>query len=117
MGRRMKRMLPPPHTEWRPLRDANGQWCIVDGRGRDPLRSSDPLIRIEAVHLAAAAPQLRAALEWLVQDMHSLELRPLHLRHRTRLNYAEVTLIESKPPLAEWLRLLQDQQLEVDLAA
>jgi hypothetical protein len=113
----MKRMRPPAHERWRAIRTGAGQWHLVDLAGRDPLRSEDPAARLEAVHLAAAAPQLQAALAWLIQDFHQLELRPMHLRHRVRLNYAEVALIESRPPLEEWLRQLAVSQRELDLAA
>ena len=110
-------MAPPGYDAWRAERNGAGQWIVTDGQGRQPLRSSDPLVRTQAVHLAASAPQLRAALEWLVEDLHNLELRPMHLRHRVRLNFAEVVLIESRAPLEEVLRLARQQQLELDLAA
>lgn len=90
---------------------------MVDGQGRQPLRSSDPLTRIQAVHLAAAAPQMQAALKWLIEDLHNLELRPMHLRHRVRLNFAEVVLIESRAPWEEVARLARLSQMELDLAA
>ena len=113
----MKRMRAPAHPLWRAERDAAGQWVVRDATGQDPLRSADPLVRLEAVHLAAAAPQLRAALTWLVQDFHQLELTALHLRHRVRLNFAEVALVDAKPPLREWLLLTRSKQSEFDLAA
>src|SRR5436190_23326498 len=113
----MKRMLPPPHEQWHPVRDQSGMWKVVDGLGKDPPRTPDPLARLTAVHLAAAAPTLQSALAWLVQDMHSVEINLGHIRHRVRLNYAEVALIESKPPLSDWLRLNTVRQQDLDLAA
>lgn len=113
----MRRLVPPPHESWHADRDASGQWRVLDTRGQEPLRSTDPLVRIEAVHLAASAPQLAAALRWLVDDFHQLELRSVHLAHRVRLNFAEVVLIEARPQLEEWLRLHRSQQSELDLAA
>ena len=110
-------MVTPAYASWRADRNEAGQWIVTDGQGSQPLRSADPLVRTQAVHLAAAAPQLKAALEWLVEDLHNLELRPMHLRHRVRLNFAEVVLIESRAPLEEVLRLTRTSQLELDLAA
>lgn len=110
-------MVPPAHEVWRAERDEAGQWVVLDGDGRSPLRSPDPLVRMQAVHLAAAAPQLAAALEWLIEDLRNLELRPMHVRHRVRLNFAEVVLIESRAPLEEVLRLSRLSQMELDLAA
>ncbi len=110
-------MIPPGHGTWRAERDEAGQWTVRDRWGEQPLRSADPLVRIQAVHLAAAAPQLEAALKWLVEDFHNLELSPMHLRHRVRLNFAEVVLIETRAPLGEVLRLARQPQLELDLAA
>ena len=113
----MKRLVPPDHLAWRARRDGAGQWTVVDESGTDPLRSPEPLTRIDAIHLAAAAPQLQAAVKWLLEDLHNLELRPMHLRHRVRMAFAEVALIESRAPLEEVLRLERIRQLELDLAA
>lgn len=90
---------------------------MTDDSGDQPIWSADPLVRIRAVHLAAAAPRLQAALKWLIEDLHNLELKPMHIRHRVRLNFAEVVLIESRAPWEEALRLEGIRQLELDLAA
>ncbi|HKQ59276.1 MAG TPA: hypothetical protein VJY35_15545 [Candidatus Eisenbacteria bacterium] len=111
-------MSPPAHEVWRAQRNTVGQWIVTDETGSQPLSSSDPLVRIQAVHLAAAAPQLAAALKWLIEDLHRMEVAyTSHIRHRVRLNYAEVVLIESRAPTEDVLRLSRTVQLELDLAA
>lgn len=110
-------MIPPAHDHWWAMRDAAGQWVVGDQDGKQPLRSADPLERVVAVHLAAAAPQLQAALKWLIEDLHNLELKPMHVRHRVRLNFAEVVLTESQPPVEEVVRLSRMSQMELDFAA
>lgn len=46
--------------DWYPVRDGTGRWIVVDAAGRQPLLDPDPVARMYAVHLAAAAPGLRA---------------------------------------------------------
>jgi hypothetical protein len=69
----MKRQRPPAHEDWRAVRDRRGSWTIVDATGSNPLLSPDPLRRLIAVHVAAQAPRLQAAVAWLLHDLHAQE--------------------------------------------
>ncbi len=103
----MKRQRPPAHEEWRAVRNPRGQWTIVDATGSSPFQSPDPLRRYTAVRIGAQAPRLQVAVAWLLQDLHAQELERPHIRHRVRMQFAEVVLIDSRPEFGELMALLR----------
>jgi hypothetical protein len=120
MGRHMKRRLARPGPAlWIPTRDRRGQWQIVDVHGNDPLRSEDPAVRIQAIHLAAAAPELRSVLAEVTRRMEAIV--PVYSGQRLKdgrlLQLAWGTLALTSAPLGEYLKIERGQQLELDLAA
>jgi hypothetical protein len=82
------------------------------------LRSSDPMERLTAIHLAAAAPEMRYMLERLT---HRLSVA-LNFTWAWRKDTAIVqegyeTIIASKPPHEEVYRILREReagQIELD---
>lgn len=65
------RLLPEPRL-WRVEMTGYGGSVIRDEDGGDPLRASEPLIRLRNIHLAASAPTLKEALILLLQRFESL---------------------------------------------
>lgn len=60
-GRKL-RPLVGPVEEWKAARDERGRWVVTSSSGERVLQHADPLVRLQAVHLAAAAPRLREVL-------------------------------------------------------
>ena len=69
-----KRRQTDPTPRWRAVRGPLGDWRVVDGQGREVLRSADPTERLFAAHLAAAAPAMLDALRELARRLTYLEL-------------------------------------------
>lgn len=66
MGRRMKRRRRLfDCSPWQLGTDGTGALQVFNERGGQPLRDEDPLARLLALKLAAAAPEQRAALREL----------------------------------------------------
>lgn len=107
----------PPITEvWTATRNAAGVWVILDQNGEEPLRAVDPVRRLEAVHLAAKAPELRAALAELTKY---LRMRDDGYGFAEKLSmFAISVLFECKPLYSEVMRAAESgAQTEIDLEA
>lgn len=115
MGRKMKRRaLKPVTPRWRAVQNALGLWVVVDEHGREPLRCADPLERMRAVYLAAAAPGMHDALAEMVRRLTYLEL-PYKADAR-RVAVARDELVASRAPLVVLNgRTVQVPALELDL--
>lgn len=113
---RSRRPKWPPQDEWRAVMTGTGAWVIVNRWGEQPLRDSDPIARLESIHLAAAAPTLRGALEALVTRFERLDPR-----HRTDAQLVQISwgaISVSRPPLKEVMRLVPiREQSEIDFEA
>lgn len=113
--RRLSAPLWAAHDEWFARRDPFGQWRIVNHEGGDPLRDPDPVRRLRAVHLAAAAPRLLAMLEATASRLSRLaEDHQLDRRTRTLAREGLIAVGESRPSLEELLSL-DNPQLELVL--
>lgn len=103
--------------EWFPARDTNGQWVVVNGRGEQVLRSADPRVRLEAVHLAASAPLLRVLLDAVARRFESYLQDHGYAYSRDARLAAEAMLIvgHSVPPMDLYLSALSSTQHELHL--
>lgn len=103
--------------EWFAARDTNGQWVVVNGRGEQILRSSDPRIRLEAVHLAATSPLLRALLHAVTRRFESYLLDHGYAYSRDARLVAEAMMIvgATLPPLDLYVAALSSTQHELRL--
>lgn len=85
--------------EWFAVRDSRGQWIVVDADGQQPLLSPDPSVRLFAVHLAAAAPALRAGAAEMVRRWP--EVRGLYGYDRQISMFIEGSLSLSFPRIGD----------------
>lgn len=104
----------PEHEEWLARRDAYGMWRVVNLSGEQPLVNVDTLERMKAVHLAAAAPAMRAMLEACAGRLRRLCV-DYHLGRETDglANEALILLAATKPPHLELTRVEEARQLEL----
>lgn len=103
--------------EWFPARDTNGQWVVVNGRGEQVLRSPDPRIRLEAVHLAASAPLLRSLLDAVARRLQSYLQDHGYAYSRDARLAAEAMMIvgSTVPPMELYMPALSSTQHELHL--
>jgi hypothetical protein len=123
MGRRIKRRrILFDCSPWQLAQDRTGAWQLVNQRGGQPLREEEPLARLYNLKLAAAAPELRAALRELIHlarrlcHCYSTEWR----RDGGIVARAEMALALARPSEAEVgaaLRAIESRQLELELTA
>lgn len=120
MGRRMKRRpLAAPVEQWTAVRDARGQWIVVNAY-REPLFThADPVVRFESVWLASHAPQLQAALKLLAERAHRFFTEHSMQQHKdNRLVWVAMCAVrDSVPPWEELRRIREDggEQFEMDM--
>ena len=109
----------PPVEPWRAVRDGAGQWVVVNTKDEQPLHSEDPLERIQAVHLAAAAPQLVDVLQQVIHRMETLVERSWQWKVDEKLLLESWgVVILSKPPYEEVLAIERSgRQPELDFGA
>lgn len=81
--------------DWYAVRDSRGLWIVVDSSGRQPLLDPDPIARMYAVHLAAAAPGLRAGGAELVRRY--VADRPVYGHDRRILAHLDGSISMSFP--------------------
>lgn len=120
MGRRMKRrVLAEPIERWVAVRDARGQWVVVDGNGSQLFTHPDPLVRFQAVWLASHAPQLQAALRLLAERAHRFFTDHSWQHHKdNRLVWVAMCAVRDSAPPWEELRRIREaggEQFEMDL--
>lgn len=104
--------------QWRATMNGTGAWVIVNREGDQPLRDPDPVVRIQNIHLAAAAPTLREALELLVRRFERLNVTARRDVQLLQLSWGAIIL--TRPELADVMRVLPrraQQELELDEAA
>lgn len=103
--------------EWFAARDTNGQWVVVNVLGEQVLRSPDPRIRLEAVHLAASAPLLRSLLDAVARRLQSYLVDHGCAYSRDARLAAEAMLIVglSVPPMDVYMSALSSTQHELHL--
>lgn len=118
MGRRIKRRRGYPRPGgWTATRDGAGCLTLRGSQGDEPLRSPDPVARLDAFYLAAAAPDLRWELERVLRRLESLVDSYSGKEHADRrlIQAAWGAVMGSRPPLAETVRALEAvRQLELE---
>ena len=107
-----------PIAEWKAARDLAGLWHVVNGRGERILQHPDPLVRLQAVHLAASAPLLRELLRVCARRIVALNETVGIARDLTMAREAMIVIGESRPNIREVIELQRREgQLELVLDA
>jgi len=119
MQRRPRRTpLWAEHEHWTARRDPRGQWRVVNPEGTEPLRDADPIRRLRAAYLVAAAPLIFAVLEASAGRLGRLAMEGrLDERDRVLAQEAMLALTVAHPPIEEVIHALQVPQLELPLEA
>ncbi|MCC6652741.1 MAG: hypothetical protein IT348_16435 [Candidatus Eisenbacteria bacterium] len=118
-GRKLEPLYGPVQ-EWRAARDARGQWVVATCHGERVLQHPDPMVRMQAVHLAAQAPLLRHLLELVTKRLHvTLESHCSYYSRDARLvSEVWIAIADTRPRFEEVLRMKKgDGQLELPLDA
>lgn len=112
-----RRRSRPLVARWYAVRDGRGQWAVVNDRGQQPLRDPDPSARLDAVTLAAAAPELRAMLQRVLGRFEALVPGSWQSRVDRRLaQEAHGVLVATRPLTGDLTRAARSgPQLELDL--
>jgi hypothetical protein len=103
------------HERWQARKDARGQWQVVDSSGEPLFSTADPLERIEAVVLAAQAPDLRHALRQMTERYTRFVVEH-SMQHRVDQRYAMLAfavLADTRPPFQEVAALRRRPTLEL----
>lgn len=109
-----------PVEEWRAVRDERGQWVVASCHGERVLQHADPMVRLHAVHLAAAAPILRHLLERVTDRLHvTLETHGSYYSRDAQLvSEVRIALGDCRPRYEDILRTQHEGgQLELPLEA
>lgn len=103
------------HERWQARKDARGQWQVVNAFGEPLFSTADPLERIEAVFLAAQAPDLRHALRQMTERFTRFVVEH-SMQHRVDQRYAMLAfavLADTRPPFTEVEALRRRPTLEL----
>lgn len=115
----MARANGTPSTRWAARRDGLGSWQVVREDDTEPLRATDPLDRLTNVFLAAAAPDLAAALNEAVHRLETLiGATGMANLDRKLIARCHGALVCSRPPIEHILGALDQRraaQGELDL--
>jgi hypothetical protein len=118
-GRKLEPLYGPVQ-EWRAARDERGLWVVQSSHGERVLQHPDPLVRMQAVHLAASAPLLRHLLEVVTKRLHvTLETHcSYYSRDAQLVREVWIAIADTRPRFEEVLRMKQGEgQLELPLDA
>lgn len=109
-----------PIEEWTAARDRRGLWVVTTRHGESALQHPDPMVRMHAVHLAAAAPILREALTRVTKRLQvTLEAHGSYYERDNRLvTECWIAIAETRPRFETVLQMKQvEGQLELPLDA
>jgi hypothetical protein len=101
---------------WTVRRDGAGRLVIVNASGQHVLRESDPIIRLQAFYLAAAAPALHDVLERMAARFARFHEQLPDRRDAGLLMEAHAAIGDSLVPMEEVKRAGRNRpQLEIEL--